>query len=390
MLRGFAQPDNRGEMGNLLYSYPWRTVRISSFDEVKMPTPDEMTPDGLRDELDKWPRAALAQLPTPIHRLDNFARRLDSGELWIKRDDLTGLEGGGNKTRKLEFLVGDALESGADMLVTAGAIQSNHTRQTAAAAAKCNLKCALLHFAWTKDAGPVYRRVGNILLSSLMGAELFLDEVERPIEDQSPLADFCEHLQAQGHLPYLIPAGASEHRLGSFGYMAAAAEIVDQSKALGVHFDYVVHCTGSSSTQAGLVAGFATMGEKTAVIGVADDEETDIKRGRVTQLANDALAEIGLSVRIAPADVEIIAADMSPYGSAEPETFDVIGLLARTEGLVADPVYEGKALRGLLALVMEGRFERDSRILLIHLGGTPAVHAYADHFDAPKFTPFPV
>lgn len=349
---------------------------------------DNISSDDLRDELARWPRAGLAQLPTPIHRLDNFARCLDGPTLWIKRDDLSGLEGGGNKTRKLEFLVGDALDSGADMLVTAGAIQSNHTRQTAAAAAKCNLKCALLHFAWTKDAGPVYRRVGNILLSSLMGAELYLDEVERPIEDQSPLADFCEHLRAEGHAPYLIPAGASEHRLGSFGYMVAAAEIVDQSKALGVHFDYVVHCTGSGSTQAGLVAGFAVLGETTKVIGVADDEETQIKHGRVTQLANDALAEIGLSARIAPADIEVMSADQSPYGSADSETFDAIRLLARSEGLVADPVYEGKALRGLLALAGDGRFARDSNILLIHLGGTPAVHAYSDQFDPPKLSLF--
>ena len=350
----------------------------------------EMTIDGLLQELAKWPRAGLAQLPTPVHRLDNFARRLDGQELWIKRDDLTGLEGGGNKTRKLEYLVGDALESGADMLVTAGAIQSNHTRQTAAAAAKSNMKCALLHFAWTKDAGPVYRQVGNILLSSLMGAELFLDEAERPIEDQSPLAVFCEHLRAEGHSPYLIPAGASEHRLGSFGYMACAAEIVNQSRALGVHFDYVVHCSGSGSTQAGLVAGFTALGEETVVIGVADDDETEIKRDRVTQLANDALAEIGLSVRIAPTEVEIIAADKSPYGSADSETFEAIRLLARTEGLVADPVYEGKALRGLLALVGNNRLERDSTILLLHLGGTPAVHAYANQFDPPRFSLFPV
>ena len=205
---------------------------------------------------------------------------------------MTGLEGGGNKTRKLEFLAGDAIETGADMLVTGGAIQSNHTRQTAAAAAKCTLKCALLHFGWTKDAGPDYRQVGNILLSSIMGAEMFLDETERPIEDQSPLIEFCEYLRGCGHLPYLIPAGASEHRLGSMGYMACAAEIVKQSKALDVHFDYVVHCTGSSSTQAGLVAGFAVMGEKTRVIGVSDDDETSIKRERVMRLANDALAEI--------------------------------------------------------------------------------------------------
>jgi 1-aminocyclopropane-1-carboxylate deaminase len=331
------------------------------------------------------PRVILAQLPTPIHRLENFGRQLKGQELWIKRDDLTGLEGGGNKTRKLEFLVGDAVENGADMLVTAGAIQSNHTRQTAAAAAKCEMKCALLHFGWTKDAGPVYRQVGNILLSSVMGAELFLDETERPIEDQGPLAEFCEHLKDRGHRPYLVPAGASEHPLGSLGYMFCAAEIIQQSWALDVHFDYIVHCTGSSSTQAGLVAGFTAMGEKTTVIGVSDDAETSIKKDRVLQLANDALAEIGMSARVSPTDVEVISTDKSAYGSAEKETFDAIRLLARTEGLIADPVYEGKALRGLLELASNGRLESDRKVLLMHLGGTPAVHAYANQFGAPKF-----
>jgi len=335
------------------------------------------------------PRAELALLPTPIHRLRNFGRQLQGPELWIKRDDLTGLEGGGNKTRKLEFLVGDAIESGADMLVTAGAIQSNHTRQTAAAAAKCNLKCALLHVGWTNDAGPVYRQVGNILLSSIMGAEMFLDETQRPIEDQSPLTEFCDYLKGSGHNPYLIPAGASEHRLGSLGYMACATEIVMQSKELDVHFDYIVHCTGSSSTQAGLVAGLAAIGESTHVIGIPDDEETLIKKARVLQLANDALVELGLTNRVTEADIEIVAADKSPYGEAESETFDAIRLLAQTEGLVADPVYEGKALRGLLELANNNRFETNSRILFMHLGGTPAVHAYANQFGAIKLQPFP-
>jgi len=341
-------------------------------------------------ELDKKPRAVLAQLPTPIHKMENFAKHLNGPELWIKRDDLTGLEGGGNKTRKLEFLVGDAIETGADMLITAGAIQSNHTRQTAAAAARCNLKCALLHVGWTRDAGPAYRQVGNVLLSNIMGAELFLDETERPIEDQSPLVRFSDYLKSRGHRPYLIPAGASEHRLGSLGYINCAAEIVRQSSKLGVHFDYIVHCTGSSSTQAGLVAGFAVMARPIRIIGVSDDEETDIKRARVLKLANDTLAEIGSSVRVPPDDIEVIAADESPYGEAESETFDAIRLLARTEGLIADPVYEGKALRGLLKLAREGRFENGSKVLLMHLGGTPAVHAYASQFGSVNFSPFPV
>ena len=345
--------------------------------------------DGLLLALDRTARVTLAQLPTPMHRLENLGRRLSLPGLWIKRDDLTGLEGGGNKTRKLEFLVGDAIDSGADMLVTAGAIQSNHTRQTAAAAAKCNLKCALLHLGWAEDAGPLYRQSGNILLSSIMGAELYLDETERPIEDQSPLLEFCEELARSGHRPYMIPAGASEHRLGSFGYMSCAAEIIRQSRDHGIEFDYVVHCSGSSSTQAGLVAGFALMREDIKVIGVADDDESDIKRGRVLELANNSLAELEASVQVSPADVEVIVADRSAYAEAEPETLDAIRLLARSEGLVADPVYEGKALRGLQKLAAEGRFEPDSTVLLMHLGGTPAVHAYSKQFGEPVFSRFP-
>jgi len=339
----------------------------------------------MRKALQQFARAPLAQLPTPMHRIENFGREIGIENLWIKRDDLTGLEGGGNKTRKLEFLVGDAIESGADMLVTAGAIQSNHTRQTAAAAAKCGLKCALLHFGWTEDAGPLYRHSGNILLSSLMGAELYLDETPRPIEDQSPLLDFCERLKRDGHKPYLIPAGASEHRLGSFGYMACAAELVSQCEEQGVNFDFVVHCTGSSSTQAGLVAGFAMLGKEITVIGVADDSETDIKRGRVLELANNALSKLKSPIRVAPTDIEVISADQSVYGEAEEATFDVIRKFAGSEGLVADPVYEGKALRGLLQLVSDGRINASDNVLLMHLGGTPAVHAYANQFGVPHF-----
>jgi 1-aminocyclopropane-1-carboxylate deaminase len=345
----------------------------------------ENTTHDLSTVLGQRPRFNLAQLPTPIHRLENFGEQAGIPQLWIKRDDLTGLEGGGNKTRKLEFLVGDAIQSGADTLVTAGAIQSNHTRQTAAAAARSKLDCALLHFGWTKDAGPMYRQVGNILFSSLMGAELYLDETDRPIEDQSPLSNFADNLKSRGHRPYVIPAGASEHRLGSLGYMNCAAEIADQSRALGVHFDFVVHCTGSSSTQAGLLGGFAALGQQTKVIGIADDDETSIKAARVLQLANDALQEIGLAQRISSPDVEVISVDKSPYGTAEEETFDAIRLLARTEGLIADPVYEGKALRGLMDLANQGRFDGDSNVLLMHLGGTPAVHAYANQFGVPQF-----
>ena len=326
------------------------------------------------------PRTPLVQLPTPIQKLARFGAHLGGPELWIKRDDLTGLAGGGNKSRKLEFLVGDALQSDADTLVTVGAIQSNHTRQTAAAAARAGLKCALMHCAWTRDAGPGYRQVGNILLSNILGAELYLDDRERSIEDKSPLEDLAEHLCRQGRNPYLIPGGASDHTLGSMGYVVCAAEIARQSRELGLHFDYVVHCTGSSSTQSGLVAGFAAMEAGTRVIGVSDDNEVEIKKSRVLRLANSTLETLDLPKRVRPRDIEIVAPTTEPYGVANEEVFQGIQLLARSEGIMADPVYEGKAIRGLLKLTGEGRFEPGSRILLMHLGGTPAIHAYASQF----------
>ncbi len=340
--------------------------------------------------LSAWARTLLAQLPTPMHRLSNFGRNVDGSELWIKRDDLTGLAGGGNKTRKLEFLVGDAVRSGADTLVTVGAIQSNHTRQTAAAAARTGLRCALLHCGWTKDPGPGYRQVGNILLSSIMGAELYTDGVQRPIEDKGLLDELAEHLRRRGQKPYVIPGGGSDHRLGSFGYAACAAEIVAQSASLGIHFDFIVHTTGSSSTQSGLVAGFTALHENTHVIGVSDDEETSIKRERVLRLANATLNELGCSERVASSEVEVVVCDASPYGVADDQTLDAIRLLARTEGLIADPVYEGKAVRGLLEIAKRGGFKKGSRVLLLHLGGTPAMHAYANRLGPIDLVEFPI
>ena len=349
---------------------------------------DQAVLGDLLSRLRKHPTASLALLPTPVHPLPNLGAHLGGHNLWIKRDDLTGLEGGGNKTRKLEYLVGDAIAKGADMLVTVGAIQSNHTRQTAAAAAKTGLKCALLHCAWTKDAGPQYRSVGNVLLSHLMGAELYVEETERPIEDQDPLDAFIARLESDGHKPYLLPGGASEHRLGSFGYVQCAAEIAAQAAEKNISFDYLVHCTGSSGTQAGLLAGFAAVGVDTRVIGVSDDDETEIKKHRVLRLANDALGELGLDARVSADDVEIIAASANTYGAPDREIVECIQLFAQKEGLIADPVYEGRAIRGLMKLIAAGRIDKSAKVLLMHLGGSPAIHAYADQFSSIELQPF--
>jgi 1-aminocyclopropane-1-carboxylate deaminase len=351
-------------------------VRLSSAQVRQQHATDQALVERLRALPDR-PRAQLAQLPTPVHPLARLTAELGGPEIWIKRDDLTGLAGGGNKTRKLEFLVGDALANGADTLLTVGAIQSNHTRQTAAAAAKLGLGCALLHNSWTPDAGEHYRTVGNVLFSHLLGAELYYDELERPIEDDGRLAELAERLRTEGRRPYVIPGGGSDHRLGGFGYVACAAEIAGQASDLGLDFDHVVHCTGSSGTQAGLLAGFAALGVWTRVTGIADDGETDIKRARVLRLANATLRELGLPETVAADDVRVIAADPSPYGIAGPETLDALHRFARLEGLIADPVYEGKAVRGLIELVARGELTSGDRVLLLHLGGVPAVHAYA-------------
>lgn len=334
----------------------------------------------LEELLTKFPRIPLAQLPTPLHPLKKFSKEFDDLEIWMKRDDLTGLAGGGNKTRKLEYVVADALNEGADMLVSCGAIQSNHTRQVAVVAAKAGMKCALMHYRWTEEAGPYYKKVGNILLSSLAGAEIYYDDKIRTLEDKGPLKEFTEYLREQGHTPYLIPGGASKHRLGSLGYLGCACEITKQSQNLGVSFDYVVHCTGSGSTQSGLVAGLTALGSGTQVIGIGDDDGIETKEERVFQLASDTLNMLELEAKVERTAAKVVSVDKNPYGVADAQTYDCIKKFARTEGIVVDPVYEGKAIRGLIKLAEKGYFRKGSRILLMHLGGTPAVHAYANHF----------
>jgi 1-aminocyclopropane-1-carboxylate deaminase len=325
------------------------------------------------------PRTALACLPTPLHPLRRLSAELEGPEIWVKRDDLSGLVGGGNKTRKLEFVVADALEVGATVLVTVGAVQSNHTRQTAAAAARVGLGCVLLHNNWVPPPGSSYQRVGNLLLSDLLGARLYYDATERAVGDEGELEALVGSLRAEGEIPYVIPVGASEHRLGGFGYVVCAAEIALQAAELALEFDYIVHCTGSSSTQAGLLAGFAALGIETRVIGVSDDDETADKVERVLRLANATLAELGFAARVSRRDVTVVAADQNPYGVAVSETIDAIRFLARTEGIVADPVYEGKAMLGLMNLIKDGVLRSGDRVLFVHLGGTPALHAYAEH-----------
>lgn len=339
------------------------------------------------EALDAVPRARLAALPTQLHPLRRLSERLDGPELWIKRDDLTGLAGGGNKTRKLEFLVADALGAAADTLLTVGAIQSNHTRQTAAAAARSGLGCVLLHNNWVPGAGDLYRRVGNVLLSDLLGAELLFDGVDRVVGDHGQLEAVAAVLRDRGRRPYVIPGGGSEHPLGGLGYAACAREIANQATQLEVTFDVIVHCTGSGSTQAGLLAGFEALDNPVRVIGVADDGETALKRELVLRLANATLALLGVPSRVAASRVEVVAADPNAYGVPSARLVDAIRLFAQAEGLIADPVYEGRTVLALLDLVKHEVLHRGQRVLMLHMGGAPGVHAYADRLAAGALVP---
>jgi D-cysteine desulfhydrase family pyridoxal phosphate-dependent enzyme len=321
--------------------------------------------------LSDLPRTSLGFFPTPIHALPNLSARLagQGPALWVKRDDQTGLATGGNKTRKLEFLVADALRQQADTLITVGAPQSNHARQTAAAAAKAGLKAALV-----LRGTPPPDRTGNILLDDLVGAEMFwagtrsLDEVAVEVEAE---------LRARGQRPYVIPLGGS-NPIGAAGYAVAMLEFIEQSATLGIHFDAIVFATSSGGTQSGLVLG-AQLGRYAGrVLGISVDHHADHLVPLLVDLANATAAHIGESVRLVEKDFEVndgyLGGGYAVLGEPEREA---IRLCAQTEGLLVDPVYTGRAMAGLIDLIRRGEFMARQNVLFWHTGGTPALFAYA-------------
>ncbi|HET6158151.1 MAG TPA: D-cysteine desulfhydrase family protein [Dongiaceae bacterium] len=328
--------------------------------------------------LSKFPRFALAHLPTPLEPLDRLRRHLGGPRLYIKRDDCTGLALGGNKTRKAEFLIGAALAAGATCVVTEGGLQSNHVRQIAAAAAKAGLKCHLVLDHQVPIITSPYRENGNLLLDRVLGATIHLCEAGQTRADA--VARLLPRLRNGGEAPYHIPTGGS-NETGALGYAAAALELLSQAKKAGISIDRVLFATASGGTQAGLVVGMALAAARVQVLGIDIEGEADGLLAEVRTIAEACAGKVGLNPPLPEDAVAIRSGYAGPgYGLPTSSMLEAVGLLARLEGIVLDPVYTGKAMAGLVDLVRSGHFGADETVVFIHTGGMPAMFAYADCF----------
>ncbi|NUW31481.1 1-aminocyclopropane-1-carboxylate deaminase [Nonomuraea sp. SMC257] len=332
--------------------------------------------------LDGFPRYPLMFGPSPVHPLDRLSDHLGGARVWAKREDCnSGLAFGGNKTRKLEYLVADALARGADTLVTIGGVQSNHTRQVAAAAAKAGLKAVLVQESWVDWPDPVNDKVGNILLSRIMGADVRLVRAGFGIGFKESWQQALDDVRSAGGTPYPIPAGASDHPLGGLGFAGWAEEVRRQEEELGVFFDTIVVCSVTGSTQAGMIAGFAGQDRPRRVLGIDASAEPAETRAQIEKIARGTAELIGLGRDLRDDEITLLegwAGDL--YGVPVPSTVDAIRLTGRLEGVILDPVYEGKSMAGLVDLVRSGEIPRDSTVLYAHLGGQPALNAYSGVF----------
>ena len=320
--------------------------------------------------------------PSPIHPLDRLTKHLGGAQIWAKREDVnSGLAFGGNKIRKLEYLVPEALAQGADTLVSIGGYQSNHTRQVAAVAAKLGLKARLVQEKWVPWPDPLSDRVGNILLSRIMGAEVQLDSAGFDIGFRDSWEHAIEDVKRRGGTPYAIPAGASDHRLGGLGFANWAYEVEKQEQELGIFFDTIVVCTVTGSTHAGMIAGFAGQNRPRRVIGIDASATIEKTRAQVERIARNTAELIGLGRELRDDEITVLGGWAGEhYGVPVQSTLDAIYLSGRLEAMIIDPVYEGKSMAGLIDLVQNGDIPRDSTVLFAHLGGQPALNAYSGAF----------
>jgi len=334
-------------------------------------------------KLDSFPRHPLLFGPSPVHPLERLTRHLGGAEVWAKREDCnSGLAFGGNKTRKLEYLVADALAQGCDTLVSIGGVQSNHTRQVAAAAAFVGMHCVLVQESWVDWHDPVYDKVGNILLSRILGADIRMVDEGFGIGFKASWEQALADVEAAGGKPYPIPAGASDHPLGGLGFARWAQEVEEQERELGLFFDTIVVCSVTGSTQAGMIAGFAAQDRSRRVIGIDASAKPVETLDQVTRIARQTagLIDIGRDLR----DDEIVLDaryHAGTYGIADAQTIDAIKLGARLEGMITDPVYEGKSLAGMLDMIASKEIDPASKVLYAHLGGQPAINGYSALFS---------
>ncbi|MEV7426637.1 MULTISPECIES: 1-aminocyclopropane-1-carboxylate deaminase [unclassified Streptomyces] len=333
--------------------------------------------------IEDFARYPLLFGPSPIHPLNRLSEHLGGARVWAKREDCnSGLAYGGNKTRKLEYLVPDILAQGADTLVSIGGYQSNHTRQVAAVAAHLGLKARLVQEKWVDWPDAVNDKVGNILLSRIMGADVRLGSDGFGIGIKDSWQRAMDEVRAEGGTPYPIPAGASEHPLGGLGFANWAYEVERQEAEQGVFFDTVVVCSVTGSTHAGMIAGFAGQDRPRRVIGIDASARIEETRAQVGRIARHTAALIGLGRELRDDEITVLegwAGDL--YGVPVESTLEAIRLTGSLEGMIIDPVYEGKSMAGLIDLVRTGEIGPDSTVLYAHLGGQPALNAYSGAFS---------
>jgi 1-aminocyclopropane-1-carboxylate deaminase len=329
-----------------------------------------------------FPRYPLLFGPSPVHPLERLTAHLGGAAIWAKREDCnSGLAFGGNKTRKLEYLVPDALASGADTLVSIGGVQSNHTRQVAAVAARLGLRAVLVQESWVDWPDAVNDRVGNILLSRIMGADVRLVDEGFGIGIKSSWEQALDEVRAAGGVPYPIPAGASDHRLGGLGFANWASEVRQQEEQLGVFFDTIVVCSVTGSTQAGMIAGFAGQDRPRRVLGIDASAKIEETTAQVARIARRTAELINLGRDLRDDEIIVLAGWAGDYyGIPVQSTLDAIRTSGRLEGMIIDPVYEGKSMAALIDLVTSGEISKDSTVLYAHLGGQPALNAYSALF----------
>jgi L-cysteate sulfo-lyase len=337
----------------------------------------------LERTLDTFPRIRLGHLPTPLEPMDRLSEHLGGPRLWVKRDDCTGLSGGGNKTRKLEFLMADAVSREATCIITQGATQSNHARQTAAASARLGLACHILLEDRTGSNDANYNLNGNVLLDQLHGATI----AKRPggADMAAEMEALADELRASGERPYVIPGGGS-NSIGALGYVNCAAELTRQAHEQDLKIDALVHATGSSGTQAGLVAGLASLDSTIHLLGIGVRAPKEKQEGMVHALATSTADFLGNGVTILR---ETVRANCDYVGGGYGIPTDgmraAIKTLAELEGLLFDPVYSGKGLDGLMDQVRQGYFDGMDNVVFLHTGGSAALFGYPDIFDLPGY-----